>query len=382
MSTRRERAAEQSATDRKRHTRPAGLPPCPSAYVLLKRSCGHNQAAAIKCHSPLCPECERERAARIRERWAGTMAALPDLKLLTLTIENGPDLKERITTLYQARRRLLDLRLGRNNRKAIWRIVNQVTKKKLTAGTIDEGKAARWIEQTERWLDAVARTESKNGKSPKVRALMKGLGFLETPHAEDSGTWHAHLHLIVSMRYMPQIVLTVLWHMATNGAGRIVDIRKITNADEGLMETAKYVTKAWEIPEQKYPEVLAALKGVKRVTRIGNIKPAPEQETPCPCCNKPTSECGCTFVAMPTANEAIIPNVFYKTTIYDMGMSYEAQITITRDMHGHMVWSAAPINGGVLSTYSHSVSSEGGISPPGNAPPGPHEPTPAPLHHS
>jgi hypothetical protein len=310
----------------------------------------------------------------------GTMSALPDLKMMTLTISNGPDLKERINTLYQARRRLLDLRLGRNNRNNIRRAVQSLVEKRLAAGSIDQAKAERWMDQANRWLDAIERTEKRFGKSPKVRALMKGLGFLETPYESESDTWHAHLHLIVSMRYMPQIVLTVLWRMASRGSGTITDIRKIDNADDGLRETAKYVTKAWEIPQDEYPSVISALSGVKRITRIGNIKPAADQETPCPGCNKPTCECGCNFAAMTHASEAIIPNVFYETTVYDMGMSYKAHLTITRDIHGHLVWTASPVAGSDLSIYLRSVSSEGDASPPGSAPPWPLESATAQIH--
>lgn len=370
MTTRRERATEQSGKDKQRHIRPAGLPPCPSQALALKRACGHQQAVLIKCHSPLCPQCEKERAARIHERWVNSLAWLPNLKMMTLTIQNGSDLKERINTLYTARRRLLDLRLGRNNRANIRRAVQADTERKVQAGTLTQDKAQERLEQVERWLVAVERTEALNGKSPKMRTLMKGLAFLENTYNAESKTWHAHLHCIVSMRYMPQAVLKVVWQMATRGAGKVVDIRKINDADEGLREVAKYVSKAWEIPQDEYPTVIDALAGVKRISRIGNIKPVEVEKPACPGCNKPSCECGTSFVARANHSEAIIPGVAYRTSVYDMGMSFEAMLIITRDIHKHLVWTVSPIaSHDVLSTYLHSVSSQGEHSPPTHSPP-------------
>lgn len=370
MSTRRERAGTQSAKDKKRHTRSAGLPPCPSQALALKRACGHQQAVLIKCHSPLCPECERDRAARLHDRWINTLAWLPNLKMLTLTIENGHNLKERITTLYEARRRLLDLRLGRNNRNNIRRAVQADTAQKVKAGTLTQDKADQRLEQVERWLEAVARTEAQHGKSPKMRTLMKGLAFLENTYNAESNTWHAHLHCIVSMRYMPQSVLKVVWRMATRGAGKVVDIRKTNDAGDALREVAKYVSKAWEIPQDEYKTVIDALAGVKRISRIGNIKPMEVEKPVCPGCNKPSCDCGTSFVARADSSQAIIPGVVYKTTVYDMGMSYEGLLTVTKDIHGHRVWSVGTLaSNEVLSTYLHSVSSKGDLPPPTHSPP-------------
>lgn len=376
--TRRERAAAQSENDRAAHEarrRPSYLPACPSSAVLLSRACGHHQAALIKCHNPLCPDCERERAGRIREKWEGTLAMLADLKLMTLTIANGHDLAERIATLRTSRKRLLQLRIGRNNRARIRRAVEIAIAQALSAGRIDQAKADKWRTQAERWLDAVARVKTSDGKSPKLRQLIKGLTFLEITHDARHG-WHVHLHCIVSTRYTPQVVLQVMWHMATRGDGRIVDVRKIDDAAEGLAEVSKYVTKPNGIPDELGPTVIAALKGVRRLTKIGNIWPVEPEPLPCPGCDRPGCECGSLYAGMIGAQDIDLSNVeagAYVTRIHDRGMSFDARVSLHRDDKGHLVWTASTLTGGelVLSHLSLSESREGCAWLPTGPPTGP-----------
>jgi hypothetical protein len=373
-STRRDRASVQSARDHAAYEsrrRPAGLPACPSAAVLLNRACGHHQAALIKCHSPLCPECERERAARIRDKWEPTLAALPELKLVTLTIASGPDLAERIHTLKHAYRRFLDLRLGRNNLRRLARDVEKLIASAHAAGRIDDDKAERWRTQAARWLERIARVRTSNGRSPKIRALIRGLTSLEFTLGE--GGWHVHLHCLVSMRYMPHVVLAALWRMATRGAGHVVDIRAIDDVGAGIAETMKYATKSNGVPDDRVPEVLAALKGVRRLTRIGNIKPVEPEAPPCPGCDRPSCECGSLFAGMVDTTNVDINNIElggFITHIYDNGMSYDARVRLHRNEKGNLVWTATTLAGAdmVLSTQLHSVSSEGERAPPTGPP--------------
>src|SRR5215218_2505318 len=116
-------------------------PQCPTGYIAFARGCGHHQAAAIRCKSILCVDCERERAERIQARWLPTLESLPQLKFVTLTIPNGHDLAERLKFLDQSFRRLLDFRCGRNTRIKLKKAVAISVTKSVAAGTLSQTKA-------------------------------------------------------------------------------------------------------------------------------------------------------------------------------------------------------------------------------------------------
>ena len=279
-----------------------GKPHCPTGYLALKRGCGHAQAVALTCKSPLCPECERARARHVQRRWTATLKTLPQLKLLTLTIQNGPDLAERIGTLDASFRRFMDFRIGRNNRRKIARRVARKVAELVASGSITAEAGAVWEASTARWCKAVERAQKKHGKSFKMRAIMKGLSSLEVTYNADAATWHTHRHLILSMPFTPQIVISELWSMATEGAGNIVDIRKIDDVETGVIEAVKYVTKGWEIPDDKSEELLAALHGKKRTWVIGRIKPSTE---PKKCAGCGAEECKCERVAVVSMSDQV-----------------------------------------------------------------------------
>jgi len=200
-------------------------------------------------------------------------------------------------------RRLLDLRIGRNNSKKIRRLVTQKIAELVKAESIDAPTAEAWATSTDRWLKAVTRAEERRGKSFKLRKLIKGLSSLEITYNAKDTSWHAHRHLIVSMPYMPQIIMGELWNIATEGKGQIVDVRAIKDVETGVLEAIKYVTKGWEIPDagenlfgkpSPQEELLAALHGKKRTWVIGRIKPQ-EQPKVCAGCGK--EECTCERIA-------------------------------------------------------------------------------------
>lgn len=392
-------------------------PKCPTGFIALERGCGHHQAVPTKCKSILCPDCERERAGKIHERWTPIIEALPDVKLMTLTIKNGEELVERLSTLDKSFRRLLDIRIGKNNRNKIRRKVEKKLNYLVAKTRLTQEKADQWLRSTDSWLKYCARYEAQKGKSFKMRQLFAGLSSLEITYGKMSKAstllrkiaklglpqeeqkrvnatkrsltntegicdrisqliallsplearygyplanllyqlgqivtdwqkpdgWHVHRHLIVSMRYLPQIVLSTLWDWATKGEGIIVDIRAPTNADEGVRETLKYTTKAWEIPEDKHDELLKATHRKKRLWVIGRLKPIEQPKAPCPGCDKP--DCSCKLVVVLSDEKAIIKNVVYVGEIHD-GISYvPVTIILARDHKKRLVWDATPIKG-------------------------------------
>lgn len=320
--------------------------PCPTGFIAFKRDCGHKQAIPIKCKSPLCPNCERARAQRVQRRWIATLKTLPELKFMTLTIVSGKNLAERLQVLDTAFRSLLDTRLGRNNRHKIQRIVFAKIESLRTSQAITEDTAQAWQSSTVRWLKMVEKAEAKRGKSFKLRKLLKGLSSLEITDNSETNEWHAHRHLILSMPYMPQIVLSELWNLATNGQGQIVDIRAITNVETGILEAVKYVTKGWEIREERADELLTALKGKKRTWVIGRIKPQEDEPKPCPDCNE--IECKCHKVIVVTEVNKLDDGTGYYTEPIN---EPPQRLVIYKDDKSRLTWRSEPIEPDVLSLY-------------------------------
>lgn len=267
---------------------------------------------------------------------------------MTLTIRNGIDLAERLTLLDASFRKLLDFRIGRNNRGKIKREVTSYINKLLDNKKINQEQADKWISSTSNWLSFIAKQEAKHGQSFKLRKLLKGLSSLEVTYNQEDQTWHAHRHLILSMQYMPQIVLTVLWQMATNQEGKIVDIRAIKDVKTGLQEAIKYTTKAWEIPDEKADELLKALKGKKRTWVIGRIKPQEEEPAKCPGCNQ--AECKCKKVAIVSETQKLNDGGYYAHHATDP-TAPARRLIIRRDLRGRLVWEAEPFTEADLSLY-------------------------------
>lgn len=310
-------------------------PQCPTGYIALKRECGHQQAVAIKCKSPLCPTCERERAAKVAKRWRPTLEGLPELKLMTLTLRSGHDLAPHLAELDTGFRALLDFRIGKDNRAMIEGKVSAKVAELQARGSISTEQGNQWKASAAKWLGMIEKRETKHGKSFKLRKLLKGLSSLEITYNESAATWHAHRHIIVSMPYMPQIVLSELWSIATEGRGQIVDVRAIGHdLTGGLKEALKYTAKAWEIPDDKADELLAAVKGKKRVWPIGRIKPADKEPTKCPDCQ--SEECTCKRVAMVSTSDKL------EDGSYDIHDAPTPQrLIIRRDKKRGLVWEVA-----------------------------------------
>lgn len=333
---------------------------CPTGYLAVKRACGHQQAIALRCKSPLCPSCERERSLRVQRRWTATLKALPEVKLLTLTIQNGDDLKERLNILDTAFRGFMDFRIGRNNRKLIRNLVADKIAELVAAAKIDTETATRWQESTDKWLHMVTRHEKRQREkrdddsyTPKLRSLIKGLSSLEITYAPLT-KWHAHRHLIISTPYMPQIVLSEIWEHVSGSVGQIVDIRAITDVETGIHEALKYVTKGWEIPAEPdegkdlspAEELLEALHGKKRTWVLGRIKPQPEEPKPCPDCN--SKECTCRKVAIIDEQAHKLDDGSY---LVPSGGVVPIRIKISRDEKGRLTWERMETSPSDLSLY-------------------------------
>ena len=111
---------------------------------------------------------------------------------------------------------------------------------------------------------------------------------VEATHNLSAGTWHVHLHLVVSGRFIPhdstkarpgEPNLKDEWLRATEGAGSVVDVREVDGRDRLAFakELAKYVSKPFaetedagrvelaDWPEETRLELARWLQGGERV---------------------------------------------------------------------------------------------------------------------
>jgi hypothetical protein len=154
----------------------------------------------------LCPLCAIRRGSKALaaylQRWDIIHAEKTALKpfLVTLTVKDGEDLKERFRHLHKAQ-------------KELWK-----RKARIYPTALDGVMGAVWS------------YEVKRGKG--------------------SGTWHPHLHMIALAETMPdQAALSAEWHSIT-GDSFIVDVRPISQEDpaSGFIEVFKYAVKFSDQP--------------------------------------------------------------------------------------------------------------------------------------
>jgi hypothetical protein len=280
-------------------------------FVLLRQSCGPARAVPVDCGDPLCEYCEKRRAREIMARWSPVVEAMRYPVMLTPTIKNGGDLRDRIKFYQESFRRLLDLRLGARNRpkflrEARWFIRGHIDKL-LAAGEITKAEAEYRVLDWEKSLvkfdkrlagmvtEKTIKRKNKKGeiKEVKVRVLPRlrdvigyGVAMFEIT-INELKTWHPHRHIILDTFFLPWPYLVVLWKVATRGEGEVIDIRPVGKSQKDMREIFKYLTKSWEIPEDKKDELRDAVRGLKRVWPLGGAKPV-EVEEPCPFCGELT----------------------------------------------------------------------------------------------
>lgn len=102
----------------------------------------------------------------------------------------------------------------------------------------------------------------------------------------EQGNWHAHLHVLVSAKFIPYKLLLEAWSGCTNGStGCFVQNMPLGAA---VNECTKYVTKSQTALEDQ-KEVTHAMKGIRLFQPFGDWyainNTYPKEEKPaCPCC--------------------------------------------------------------------------------------------------
>ena len=259
-------------------------------FVVLTQSCGGVRAVPADCGDPLCKFCEPMRARARAAAWLPILEKMHNPSLFSVTIKNGENLQERLFILFSSWRRFLDLRLGPRNLPKFLALAHDFVithfEEQFRTGDILEGEKNYRIKHWEKSLDRFGLRVSKSEK-PRLRDFLGyGFGALEITFSELE-LWHAHLHVVIDAGFLPWPFLVECWKIATKGEGSILDIRALGKTSKDILEVTKYVTKFWEIPEDRFEELRKAIKGKKRVWPIGGAKPE-EVKHVCPCCGKDT----------------------------------------------------------------------------------------------
>jgi hypothetical protein len=155
----------------------------------------------------LCPLCAIRRGSKFLaaylEKWEIIKAEKPQLKpfLVTLTVKDGEDLKERFNHLHKSQREL--------------------------------------------WM-----RKHRGRLSSPLAGVVGAVWSYEVKRGKNSGSWHPHLHMIALAETMPdQEQLSQEWHNIT-GDSFIVDVRPISQEDpaSGFVEVFKYACKFSDQP--------------------------------------------------------------------------------------------------------------------------------------
>ncbi len=189
----------------------------------------------------ICPLCAIRRGAKTLaaylSRWQVIHEASPHLKLylITFTVKNGPDLKERHAHLVRGLKRLMDRRRYFN------------------AGT----RGAPWTE------------------------LCKVEGGVYTQEVTEIGNgWHPHAHMLAACTSAPDAAALAAEWQAITGDSFIVDVRPITGDPvDGFMEVFKYAVKFADLDYAKNWHAAQVLKGKRLLASFGcfwGVKVPPE----------------------------------------------------------------------------------------------------------
>ena len=179
----------------------------------------------------ICPLCAIRRGAKTLaaylSRWQVIHEASPHLKLylITFTVKNGPDLKERHAHLVRGLKRLMDRRRYFN------------------AGT----RGAPWTE------------------------LCKVEGGVYTQEVTNIGNgWHPHAHMLAACTSAPDAAALAAEWQAITGDSFVVDVRPITGDPvDGFLEVFKYAVKFADLDYAQNWHAARVLKGKRLLASFG-----------------------------------------------------------------------------------------------------------------
>jgi hypothetical protein len=110
-----------------------------------------------------------------------------------------------------------------------------------------------------------------------------GAAFIELKRSQDDRTWHPHLHVVATGKYIPHTTLSGEW-LAVTGDSHVVDIRAAQDKEKVVRYVAKYATKPTDPTIYNSPQnlldAIAALKGRRLCTTFGTMRGVKLEEKP------------------------------------------------------------------------------------------------------
>lgn len=214
-----------------------------ASYLVFHEYLSVDQLRLVKAHTCkkhlLCPFCAMRRSGKfvaknipkVEQAIALNRARIP--AMVTFTVKNGPDLRERFNHLRKAHRRL--------------------------------NKARRNALQGQKWTEWA-----------KVAGGITAYEFTK----KDEGDWHPHIHALVLLDdFIDQKALSAEWKAIT-GDSYIVDVRRIKGRPEsggldiasGLLEVCKYALKFHDMTLEDTWHAYNVLRSRRLVDSFGLLR--------------------------------------------------------------------------------------------------------------
>lgn len=194
-----------------------GLEDCHSTWTQqICNDCGRTERFPNRCDNFYCPECQPRLAAERRKavEWWTRLVSQP--KHVVLTVKNTPELtKAHVQEFKQWWSRLRRLKFARP------------------------------------WLG----------------------GFYSLEVTNEGKGWHLHLHALIDCKYIDKAGLSEAWQKATNGLGRIVEVKDARSRNY-LAEVTKYAVKGSQLaawPAEDIQTFITAFSGVRSFGVFGTL---------------------------------------------------------------------------------------------------------------
>jgi hypothetical protein len=234
----------------------------------------------ITCDVRLCWDCAKKRQGELINKYLPAVREWDDPALMSLTIENSPDL-EAVDEIRDALGRFLD------------RVIP-------TEGETErDGEHKSWcwlsdggIPRTDHWKQALCRPGEDASRAryeasrleteyveqgrgiPMDEIIDGGLYGIDVKEQWD-GTYNVHIHALIDALYCPQAAYSAVWEDVTGAP--VMDVRRVTDSkhddvEDALAEVIGYAVKPPEFESlDAEVEYLTRLKGSKLVQPFGSL---------------------------------------------------------------------------------------------------------------
>jgi hypothetical protein len=196
--------------------------------TLVCAGCQHPRPVRLRCGKRSCPDCRGRDYDRLVRGYGNAVTEIRNPKLLTVTLQNAPELTTEVVTRLRVSLKALLSFLGPLVRGGIYAI--------------------------------------------EVENVGRG--------------WHVHAHVVMDAAYIPQRMLSAQWRTIT-GDSFVVDIRRAWSPRDALKYILKYLTKEPKLLDELIPTYNTVLRGVRLIQPFGvmyRLWKIQVSRCPCPDC--------------------------------------------------------------------------------------------------